>query len=182
MVVTTVQLFEAQNEWKAFKQLFHDLIYKYSRRRRQWHPTPVLLPGKSHGRRSLEGCSPWGRWGLDTTERLHFHAVGKEMAAHSSVLAWRVPGAAEPGGLLSMGLHRVGHDCSDLAGMSKFCSVKASTSLQLSAPLLSMVFLCEYFYTIREVSLDFWFTGSFFILKECWILSRFSAAPISMAI
>ena len=42
-------------------------------RRRQWHPTPVLLPGKSHGRRSLEGCSPWGRWGSDMTERLHFH-------------------------------------------------------------------------------------------------------------
>ena len=41
--------------------------------RRQWHPTLVLLPGKSHGRRSLEGCSPWGRWGSDTTERLHFH-------------------------------------------------------------------------------------------------------------
>ena len=41
--------------------------------RRQWHPTPVLLPGKSHGQRSLVGCSPWGRWGLDTTERLHFH-------------------------------------------------------------------------------------------------------------
>ena len=41
--------------------------------RRQWHPTPVLLPGKSHGRRSLVGCSPWGLWGLDTTERLHFH-------------------------------------------------------------------------------------------------------------
>ena len=41
--------------------------------RRQWHPTPVLLPGKSHGRRSLEGCSPWGRWGSDTTEPLHFH-------------------------------------------------------------------------------------------------------------
>ena len=42
-------------------------------RRRQWHPTPVLLPGKSHGRSSLEGCSPWGCWGSDTTERLHFH-------------------------------------------------------------------------------------------------------------
>ena len=39
--------------------------------RRQWHPTPVLLPGKSHGRRSLVGCSPWGR--EDTTEWLHFH-------------------------------------------------------------------------------------------------------------
>ena len=41
--------------------------------RRQWHPTPVLLPGKSHGWRSLQGWSPWGRWGSDTTERLHFH-------------------------------------------------------------------------------------------------------------
>ena len=42
-------------------------------RRRQWHPTPVLLPGKSHGRRSLWGCSPWGRKELDTTQRLPFH-------------------------------------------------------------------------------------------------------------
>ena len=40
--------------------------------RRQWHPTPVLLPGKSHGRRSLVGCSPWGLEESDTTERLHF--------------------------------------------------------------------------------------------------------------
>ena len=40
--------------------------------RRQWHPTPVLLPGKSHGRRSLVGCSPWGREESDTTEWLHF--------------------------------------------------------------------------------------------------------------
>ena len=42
-------------------------------RRRQWYPTPVLLPGKSHGRRSLVGFSPWGREESDTTERLHFH-------------------------------------------------------------------------------------------------------------
>ena len=41
--------------------------------RRQWHSTPVLLPGKSHGRRSLVGCSSWGRQESDTTERLHFH-------------------------------------------------------------------------------------------------------------
>ena len=41
--------------------------------RRQWHPTPVLLPGKSHGWRSLVGCGPWGREESDTTERLHFH-------------------------------------------------------------------------------------------------------------
>ena len=42
-------------------------------RRRGWHPTPVLLPGKSHGWRSLVRCSPWGREELDTTEGLHFH-------------------------------------------------------------------------------------------------------------
>ena len=130
--------------------------------RRQWHPTSALLPGKSHGGRSLVGCSPWGRKESDTAERLHFHfslscfgegngnplqcsclenprdggawwaavygvaqsrtrlsdftftfhfhALEKEMATHSSVLAWRIPGTGEPGGLLSMGSQRVGHD------------------------------------------------------------------------
>ena len=42
-------------------------------RKRQWHPTPVLLPGKSHARRGLVGCSPWGREESHTTERLTFH-------------------------------------------------------------------------------------------------------------
>ena len=56
------------------------------------------------------GYSPWGREELDVTERLHFHALEKEMATHSSVLAWRIPETGEPGGLPSMGLHRVGHD------------------------------------------------------------------------
>ena len=46
---------------------------RFSIRRRQWHPTPVLLPGESHGWRSLVGCSPWGRWESDMTEQLHFH-------------------------------------------------------------------------------------------------------------
>ena len=46
----------------------------------------------------------------DFTFTFHFHALEKEMATHSSVIAWRIPGAAEPGGLLSMGSHRVGHD------------------------------------------------------------------------
>ena len=90
--------------------------------RRQWHPTPVLLPGKSHGRRKLVGCSPWGCWESDTTERLHFHfhTLEKEMATHSSVLAWRIPGTGEPGGLPSMRLHRVGHDWSDLAAAAGY--------------------------------------------------------------
>ena len=46
----------------------------------------------------------------DFTFTFHFHAMEKEMATHSSVLAWRIPEMAEPGGLLSMGSHRVGHD------------------------------------------------------------------------
>ena len=55
--------------------LFHSFLWlsSISLWRRQWHPTPVLLPGKSHGWRSLVGCSPWGHEELDTTERLHFH-------------------------------------------------------------------------------------------------------------
>ena len=64
-----------------------------------------LLPGKSHGQRSLTGCSPWGRYKSDTTERLHFHALEKEMATHSSVLACRNPGMAKPGGLPSVRSH-----------------------------------------------------------------------------
>ena len=82
--------------------------------RRKWQPTPVFLPGESQGQRSLVGCRLWGRTESDTTERLpfhfHFHALEKEMATHSGVLAFRIPGTAEPGGLPSMGLHRVGHD------------------------------------------------------------------------
>ena len=94
-------------------------FYIARKRRRKWQPTPVLLVGKSHGWRSLVGYSPWDREESDTTRdftfTFHFHALEKEMATHSSVLAWRIPGTGEPGGLPSMGSHRVGHDCSDLA-------------------------------------------------------------------
>ena len=51
----------------------------------------------------------------DFTFTFHFHALEKETATHSSVLAWRIPGTGKPGGLPSMGLHRVEHDWSDLA-------------------------------------------------------------------
>ena len=76
--------------------------------------TAVLLPGKSHGQRSLVGCSLWGAKGRtrlsDFTFTFCFHALEKEMAAHSCVLAWRIPGTGEPGGLPSMGSHRIRHD------------------------------------------------------------------------
>ena len=86
-------------------------------RRRQWQPTPVLLPGKSHGWRSLVGCSPWGRWELDMTERLYFSlsCIGEGNGSPLQCSCLENPGTGEPGGLLSLGLHRVGHDWSDLA-------------------------------------------------------------------
>ena len=87
--------------------------------RRQWQPTPVLLPGKYHGRRSLVGCSPWGHEESDMTEQLHIRfslswiGEGNGNPLQCSCLenprdggAWWLP---------SMGSHRVGHDWSDLA-------------------------------------------------------------------
>ena len=63
-----------------------------------------------------------GTWLSDFTFTFHFHALEKEMAAHSSVLAWRIPGTGKPGGLPSTGSHRVGHDWSDLVAAIKLYS------------------------------------------------------------
>ena len=82
--------------------------------RRKWQPTLVFLPGESQGWRSLVGCHLWGR----------MHALEEEMATYSSILTWRIPRMEEPGGLLSMGSHRVGDDWS-----------VAAKSLQLSLTL-----------------------------------------------
>ena len=58
----------------------------------------------------------------------HFHALEKEMATHSSVLAWRIPGTAEPGGLPSLGSHRVGHDWSNLAAVAAMYKLLCTVS------------------------------------------------------
>ena len=63
-------------------------------------------------------CQTWLR---DFTFTFYFHALGKEMATHSSVFAWRIPGTGEPGGLPSLGSHRVGHDWNDLAAAAAYC-------------------------------------------------------------
>ena len=64
---------------------------------------------------AVHGVAKSQLWLSNFTFTFHFHALEKEMAAHSNVLAWRIPGTGEPGGLLSMGSHRVGHDWSNLA-------------------------------------------------------------------
>ena len=73
---------------------------------------------------AVHGVAKSRAWQRDFTFTFHFHALEKEMATHSSVLAWRITGTGEPGGLPSMGSHRVEHDCSDLAAAaaaSKLC-------------------------------------------------------------
>ena len=106
---------------KSFPQficIFILLWFLPCNRRGRWHPTPVLLPGKSHGWRGLVGCSPWGRWVRHdwvTSLSLFTFTHWRRKWQPTRVLAWRIPGTGEPGGLPSMGSHRVGHDWSDLA-------------------------------------------------------------------
>ena len=69
--------FTFQFTWTIYCDTCRHYLVNYQfqkrRKRKQWHPTPVLLPGKSHGQRSLVGCSPWGHKEMDMTEQLHFH-------------------------------------------------------------------------------------------------------------
>ena len=86
---------------------------------------------------AVHGVAKSQTWLSDFTFTFHFHALEKEMATHSSVLAWRIPGTGEPGGLSSMGSHRVGHDWSNLAAAAAEES-KWSQTLRpyLEAPIL----------------------------------------------
>ena len=134
--------------FKLLETLFRNRLFIHIVRRRQWHPTPVLfcLESPMHG-------GAWQSIGLWTVGHdwvtslslftFHFCALEKEMATHSSVLAWRIPGTGEPGGLPPMGLHRVEHDWSDLAAAFTYsvnkhkclnvspCSVSGNGSTQI---------------------------------------------------
>ena len=80
----------------------------------------------------------------DFTFIFYFHALEKEMATHSSVLAWRIPGTGEPGGLPSMGSHRVGHNWSDLAAAAAASVIFQYISV-LIMPLLDIILLHIFF-------------------------------------
>ena len=84
------------------------------RQRRQWHPTPALLPGESHGGRSRVGCSPWDRKESDTTEQVHFHfslsCIGEGNGNPLQCSCLENPRTEEPSRLPSLGSHRVGHN------------------------------------------------------------------------
>ena len=116
--------------------------------RRKWQPTPVFLPGESHdgGAWSLQSM---GSLRVPTTERLHSHALEKEMATHSSVLAWRIPGTGEPGVLPSMGSHRIRHDWSDLAAAAAAAGNLDLGNLDFS--LFPFIFICEATFNLQHL-------------------------------
>ena len=91
----------------------------------------------------------------DFTFTFHFHALEKEMATHSSVLSWRIPGTAEPGGLPSMGSHRVGHDWSDLAVAAAADRAKLPQCFFLSILLYPSVLPYNY-HLVNLTHLCFW--------------------------
>ena len=107
------------SKFRVISAFCFNLQFPYDIWRRRWHPTPVLSPGKSHGRRGLVGCSPRGRQESDTTERLHCHfslsCIGEGSGNPLQCSCLENPRDREPGGLPSMGSHRVGHDWSNLA-------------------------------------------------------------------
>ena len=108
---------------------------KHNVRRRQWHPLQCFClenpMGGGASWAAVHGVVKSRTRRSDFTFSFHFHALEKKMAAHSSVLAWRIPGPGEPGGLPSMGSHRVRHDWSDLAAsiMSVFGDCSALSLL-----------------------------------------------------
>ena len=85
---------------------------------------------------AVHGAAKSRAWLSNFPFTFHFHALEKEMATRSSVLAWRIPGTGEPGGLPSMGSHRVGHDWSDLAAAAAAVYICQYYTLNLSPPFL----------------------------------------------
>ena len=138
--------------------------------RRKWHPTPVFLPRESRGQRSLVGCCPRGshRVGHNWSDLACMRALEKEMATHSSGLAWRILGTEEPGGLLSMGSHRVGHDWSDLAAAAGLIFYSATETFSISIIRLFSFFIIHVFtgvallISFKNFSFAFasWLTGA----------------------
>ena len=92
---------------------------------------------------AVHGVAKNQAWLSDFPFTFHFHALEKEMETHYSVLAWRIPGMGEPGGLPAMGLHRVRHDWSDLAAAAAAWRVKHGSGTWDRAFSTTLSFLSE---------------------------------------
>ena len=130
-------------------------------------------PGRLQSMRSLRVAKNRTRLS-DFTFTFHFHALEEEMATHSSVLAWRIPGTGEPGGLPSMGSHTVGHDWSDLAAAA---AVTICSDFGVQENKVCHYFHCFLIYlpwSDRTWCHDLHFS-------KCWILSQLLHSPLSLS-
>ena len=91
---------------------------------------------------TVHGVTKSWTWLNNFTFTFPFHALEKEMATHSSVLAWRIPGTEEPGGLLSMGSHRVGHDWSDLAAAAAAAAIMSKPYCLMKCGFIITLHIC----------------------------------------
>ena len=151
--------------------------------RRQWHPTPVLLPGKSHGFRSLVGCSPRGR--SDTTERLHFHfslsCIGEGNGNPLQCSCLENPRDGGAWWAAVYGSHRVRHDWSDLAAAARLVRAFLPRSKRLliswlqspSAVILEPKKIKSVTVSIVSPSICHeWDRMPWSQFFECWVLSQ----------
>jgi len=135
---------------------------------------------------AVHGVAKGQTWLSDFTLTFHFHALEKDMATHSSVLAWRIPGVGEPGGLPSIGLHRVGHDWNDLAAAAAVVSGATNKRIQLSTwvptPVCSETvtqLLCASV-SLQEACMWWLLWICFFLAGEWWCRCRVWTASFSV--
>ena len=115
-------------------------------------------------------------WLGNLTFTFHFHALEKEMATHSSVLAWRIPGTGEPGWLPSMGSHRVGHDWSDAAAAAPALEGRFLATGPPGESQLHFLYSAFYFVVQLVVSVSLF---KFFEDKNCAFIDLcFAASPL----
>ena len=123
---------------------------------------------KIHSFDHMDLCTKSWTWLRDFTFTFHFHALEKEMATHSSVLAWTIPRMAGPGGLPSLGLHRVRHDWSDLAAVAAAASLSSYFNPEPSLDFVSLMLsteLAQSNHQINGFELSH-FPSSFFLVTE----------------
>ena len=116
---------------------------------------------------AVHGVAKSQTWLSDFTFTFHFHALEKEMVTHSSVLAWRIPGMGEPGGLPSMGSHRVRHNWSDLVAAAAENILKNMDPLKAFLKFISETLMFLHLLAMTKLSITF----NFFIIFDFFSLS-----------
>ena len=161
--------------WGTFKIIWIQILSLPCQNYKFTQANHLLSMGISFWNKSLTQLS-------DFTFTFHFHALEKEMATHSSVLAWRIPGMAEPGGLPSMELQRVRHDWSDLAAAAAIlhCVYVPQLSYPFVCLWTSRLLPCPGYY--KQCCDEYWgtrvsFPSAFLSVYaqqwDCWVIRQF---------